>query len=166
MSESLKSLSGNEQPWANHSGRSRQMSNCEQFSQVAHDKWANERFAQKIWLNKSKILFFSMFYIRFFLFTMWVKCSRCSPKMSDVSESLRTLTKNERPWAICSDPSEEMSENERIAQVVRQKWANEWIARFFSESLIRSFSGKKRAKPMSKFPALHVLLISTFNILL
>ena len=123
MSESLKSLSGNEQPWANHSGRSRQMSNCEQFSQVAHDKWANERFAQKIWLNKSKILFFSMFYIRFFLFTMWVKCSRCSPKMSDVSESLRTLTKNERPSAIRSGRSEEMSNHERIAQVFHETWA-------------------------------------------
>ena len=48
--------------------------------------------------------------------------------MSDVSES---LTKNERPWAICSGRSEEMSDCERIAQVTYQKWANELIARFF-----------------------------------
>ena len=48
--------------------------------------------------------------------------------MSHVSESLRSLTKNEQ-----------------IAQVAHQKWANEWIAGFLSESLIRSFLGKKRA---------------------
>ena len=51
--------------------------------------------------------------------------------VSDVSELLRSLTKNER----C----------EQIAQVAHQKWANEWITRFLSESLIRSFFGKKRA---------------------
>ena len=51
--------------------------------------------------------------------------------VSDVSESLRSLTKNER----C----------EQIAQVAHQKWANERIACFFSKSLIRSFLGKKRA---------------------
>ena len=47
VSKLLRSLRGNERPWANHSGRSRQMSDCEQFAQVAHDKWANERFATK-----------------------------------------------------------------------------------------------------------------------
>ena len=41
--------------------------------------------------------------------------------MSDVSESLRLHTKNERPWAICSGHSEEMSDCERIAQVAHQK---------------------------------------------
>ena len=30
--------------------------------------------------------------------------------MSDVSESLILLTKNEPPWAICSSGSEEMSD--------------------------------------------------------
>ena len=52
------------------------------------------------------------------------------------------LTKNEWPWAIRSHCSEEMSERERIAQVAHQKWANEWITRFFSKLLIRSFLGK------------------------
>ena len=41
--------------------------------------------------------------------------------MSDVSESLRLLTKNEQPWAIRSGPSEEMSDSEQIAQVAHQK---------------------------------------------
>ena len=65
--------------------------------------------------------------------------------MSDVSKALRSLTKNERPWAIRSDRSEEMSDREQIAQVAHQKWANEWIAIFLSESLISSFFGKKLA---------------------
>ena len=62
--------------------------------------------------------------------------------MSDVSEALRSLTKNERPWAIGSGRLEEMSDRERIAQVAHQKWVNERIARFFSESLIRKFLAK------------------------
>ena len=66
--------------------------------------------------------------------------------MSNVSKSLRSLTKNEQ----C----------EQIAEVAHQKWANEQIARFLSESFIRSFahfSQKKsdsHSKPMSEFPAL------------
>ena len=63
VSESLRSLISKEQPWANRSGRSLQMSDHEQFAQVAHQKWANERFAQQFLAKKSKILFFSMFYI-------------------------------------------------------------------------------------------------------
>ena len=64
-----------------------QMSNCEQFAQIAQDKWATLRSLRgnkrpwanrsgcsrqmsdslkKFWLKKPKILFFSMFYIRFF----------------------------------------------------------------------------------------------------
>ena len=76
---------------------------------------------------------------------MWAIRSGRSPKMSDVSESLRWLTKNEPPWAICSGSSEEISNREWIAQVAHQKWANERIASFFRESLICSFLGKKRA---------------------
>ena len=41
--------------------------------------------------------------------------------MSDVSESLRSLTKNEQPWVIRSGHSEEMSDCERITQVTHQK---------------------------------------------
>ena len=54
--------------------------------------------------------------------------------VSDVSESLRSLTKNEQPWAIRSGRSEEMSNCEQIAQVAHQKWANEWTATFMSKS--------------------------------
>ena len=50
--------------------------------------------------------------------------------MSDGSESLRSLTKNERPLAIRSGRSPKRSNHERFAQVAHQKWANEWIARF------------------------------------
>ena len=52
VSESLRSLRGNERPWANRSGRSRQMSDHERFAQVAQRKWANERFAQKMLAKK------------------------------------------------------------------------------------------------------------------
>ena len=40
-----------------------------------------------------------------------------SNQMSELSESLRSLTKNERPWAIHSGRSDEMSDREQIAQV-------------------------------------------------
>ena len=53
--------------------------------------------------------------------------------MSDVSEFLRTLTKNEQPWAICSGRSQKMSDHEQIAQVAHQKWGNEQIARFYEQ---------------------------------
>ena len=63
--------------------------------------------------------------------------------VSDVSESLRSLTKNEQreqialvahqKWAIRSGRSEEMSDREQIAQVAHQKWANEWIVHFFEQ---------------------------------
>ena len=49
---------------------------------------------KKIWLKKSKVLFFSMFYIRF----IYLKMSESlipSFLVSDVSEWFRSLTKNE-----------------------------------------------------------------------
>ena len=48
VSEPLRSLKTNEWPWANHSGRSWQMSDCERFAQVTYDKWPNNRSAQQI----------------------------------------------------------------------------------------------------------------------
>ena len=79
--------------------------------------------------------------------------------MSDLSELLMSLTKNER----C----------EQITQVAHQKWAtmsdslrsltkNEQMSKslvFLSESLIHSFFAKKSdllRKPMSEFPALTI----------
>ena len=122
------------------------MSDPERFARVAQRKWANERFAQKILAKKSKILFFSMFYIRFFI----LKNERFA----------HSLFFNER----C----------EQIAQVAHQKWAmwanrsglspkmkNERMSElriFLSELLIRSFFLPKASsslrKPMSEFPAL------------
>ena len=61
----------------------------ERFAQVAHDKWANERFAKFV---LTKIEFCSTFvYAK-------KRKKKLIPSflMSDVSESLRSLTKNER----------------------------------------------------------------------
>ena len=82
--------------------------------------------------------------------------------VSDVSESLRSLTKNERPWAIRSGRSEEMSDHEQITQVAHQKWAKEWIAHFFKRIANSLIFGQKTSdllgKPMSEFPALPKML--------
>ena len=76
-----------------------------------------------------------------------------------MSESLRSLTKNKRLWAIRSGRSEEIRDREQIAQVAHQNKLNmsdslqslnknermsESII-FLSESLILSFLDKKRA---------------------
>ena len=58
MSDPLKSLKTNEQPWANRSGRSEEMSNV---SKLLISLTKNERMSdslKKIWLKKSKILFY------------------------------------------------------------------------------------------------------------
>ena len=89
--------------------------------------------------------------------------------VSDVSKSLRLLTKNVRceqiaqvahqKWAIRSGRLEEMSDCERITQVAHQKWANEWISHFFEWIAHLLIFGQKTSdslgKPMSKFPALN-----------
>ena len=80
--------------------------------------------------------------------------------MSDVSESLISLTKNERPWAIRSGRSEEMSDHEQIAQVAHQKGANEWIAHYFERIAHSLIFGQKLSdslgNQMSEFPALEI----------
>ena len=90
---------------------------------------------------------------------MWVNRSGLSPKMSNVSDSLRLLSINERPWAIRSSRSEEMSHHEQIAQVAHQKWANEWITRFFDWIAHPPIFGQKTSdslrKLMREFPALN-----------
>ena len=96
-----------------------------------------------------------MFYTVFFLFKKWAICSfplfgeqceriaqiahqneRCKQiaqvahqKWATMSDLLRSLTKNEQPWANCSGRSPKMSE---------------WLV-FLSESLICTFLSKKRA---------------------
>ena len=49
--------------------------------------------------------------------------SGCSPKMSDVSESLRSLTKNERPWAIRSGGSGRSFFRKKKAIRSENRWA-------------------------------------------
>ena len=75
---------------------------------------------------------------------MWVNRSGRSPKMSHVSESLRSLTKNERPWDIAQD--------------AHQKWTNERITCFFERiAQLLIFLQKKSdllREPMSEFTAL------------
>ena len=109
-----------------------------------------------------------MFYMRFFIFkteqiplfwwAMWANRSGRSPIMSDGSESLRSLTKNEWPWVLRSGCSEEMSHREQIAQITHQNWANEWTTRFFERITHSLIFGQKTSdslgKPMSEFPAL------------
>ena len=92
MSESLRSLKTNERPWANLSGCSWKWANVSDLLRLLK---INERFAQNILAKKSKILFFSMFYIRFFILKMSVSLIP-SFLVNDASESLRSLTKNEQ----------------------------------------------------------------------
>ena len=102
VTESLRLLKTNEWPWAIHSGHSEEMSDS----------------LKKCWLKKSKILFFSMFYL---------KNDRIAHSLffsEHVSESLRSLTKNER----C----------ERIAQVAHQKWVT-------MSHLLTSLRGNERS---------------------
>ena len=83
VSDSLRSLKTNERSWANRLGRSWQMSDREGFTQVAHDKWANERIPQvahQKWVNERFAHFFER--IAHFLegITHWLIFSQ---KMSD-----------------------------------------------------------------------------------
>ena len=59
--DSLRSLKKNEQPWANRSGRLRQMSDHERFTQVAQRKCQMSHSLKKIWQKKTKILFLVCF---------------------------------------------------------------------------------------------------------
>ena len=97
-------------------------------------------------LKNLKSYFLDMFYIGFlfkkwvigsfphFWWAMWANCTGRSPKMSDVSESLSSLTKNERPWA-----------NEGIARFLEQIAHSLIFSQKTSDSL---------RKLMSEFPAL------------
>ena len=104
----------------------------ERFAQFAHDKWVDEQFTQNIWLKLYFLIcFLDFFYTKrfapslsLFSWAMWANRWGCSPKMSDVSESLRLLTKTEWPWAICSGRSPKISVHEQFSQVAHQKWAS------------------------------------------
>ena len=122
VSESLRPLKTNERPWAIGSGRSEEMS-----------EWAirSKSFGKKN-LKSCFLTFLGRIIYNFFiekisesLISLKLNRSGHSPKMSDVSDLLRSLTKNERPWAIRSHQSSgrslKMSDPEWIAQVAHQK---------------------------------------------
>ena len=148
------------------------MSDRERIAQVAQDKWAtlsdslrslrgNEQMSdslKKCWLKKSKILFFSMFYIQFFYWkneriahflffgercewiaqvahqkwAMWANRSGHSPKMSDHEQFAQVA---QRKWAIVRELLRLLTKNERMSESLV----------FLSVSLICSFLDKKRA---------------------
>ena len=125
--------------WANHSFFLSESLICS----FAHK---NERFAQKlltkivflyVLLKKRAICSFPLFF-----WAMWANPWGHSPKMSNVSEALRPLTKNEQPWAIRSGLLPKMSNHEQIAKGTHQKSANERIIFFLA---IRSFFRNKQA---------------------
>ena len=118
----LRSLKSNEQLWAIRSG---QRSNCEPIAQVTHEKWATVSDSlRSLMLNeqnskKSKIKFFGTFFVclkkqviaHSLFFNEW--CERIAQaahqKWATMSDSLRSNTKNERPWAIRSGRSPKIS---------------------------------------------------------
>ena len=122
---------------------------------------------KKILAKISKILFFSMFYIRFFI--LKISESLIPPFfVSDVSESLRLLTKNERiaqvthqKWETMSDLLTLLRGNERWwanrsgHSLKMSKWVNHW---FFWANRSFAHFGQKTSdllrKSMIEFPAL------------
>ena len=120
------------------------MSDCERFAQIAPDKWptVTEPMAQVAHVKRPTKIVKS--YVWYVFCTFFMSDSLISSfLMSDVSESLRSLTKNEWPWVICSGRSEEMSDvSESLFLLTKnhEKWANHsffWVN--------RSFFDKKRA---------------------
>ena len=145
VSELLRSLKTNEQPWAIHSGYL--------------EKWANQRFVQKIWLKKSKILIYYVLFkvfkkkfekvsklliFAYFLFfgewcewiahfaqIKWVMRANLSPKMSNHEQFAQVA---QRKWAIMSESLRSLTKNEQMSVLLI----------FLSKSLIGKFLDKKR----------------------
>ena len=103
-----------------------------------------------------------MFYLKIFFFIRKMSeslifahflffCERCEwiahfsqKKMKEVNESLISHIKNERPCAIRSGRSEEMSNvRELLISLTKKEWMSESPI-FLSESLVRSFLDKKQ----------------------
>ena len=121
----------------------------------------NERMSdslKKFWLKKSKILFFSMFYIQFF----YLKNEGIAHSLffGERCEWITQVTHQKWViWANRSGRSPKMSDHERYPHIAQMKWAivseslrlltkNEQMSEslvFLRESLICSFLGKKRA---------------------
>ena len=129
----LKSLKTNEQMWVINSSHLGQMSKCEPFTLITHHKRANEQIPRLFWVNRS---FFS------FVHSLWAKWANLSGRSPGCSEG--------------------MSDCERIAQVARQKLANERIAHLFEKiahfcSCFLQKTSDWLRKKMSEFPTLQIL---------
>ena len=122
VSESLRSLTKNEQPWAIRSGRSEEMSDVSESLILLTKNEQMSNSLKKIWLKKSKILFLVCFIYNFFIEKM-SESLISSFLVSDVSESLISLKSNERCKANRSGRSPKMSNHEQFAQVAHQTWA-------------------------------------------
>ena len=137
VSESLRSLRGNEHPWANHTGSSEEMSEWE--IHLKHFGYKNLKscfyLVSFIYDKKKKILK-----------KEWIAHFRSFPLFW---------------WAIRSRSLISSEQYERIAQVAHQKWANEWIDHFFeriAHSLIfRQKTSNLLGKLMSEVPALKII---------
>ena len=140
------------------------MSDCEQFAQIAKDKWATVskslrslRGTERLWANGSgrsrqmsnRERFAQVTHDKWvnkqFAQKIWLKNLKSYFVVCFVYVGF-FIIKNERfahflcfgeqPWAIRSGRSEEISDREQIAQVAHQKLANEWIACFLTKLLI------------------------------
>ena len=153
-----------EQLWANCSDCSWQKSNRERFAQVAHDKWENEQIAhffqriahllfrspktsdslKKCWL---KSYFWNVLYI------LKKRGDSLIPSllMSDVSKSLRSLSKNEQfegitqvlhqKRATMSDSLRSITKNEQMSKLLvflRELIIHSLFANFFTKRVIGS----------------------------
>ena len=177
VSKSLKSLKGNEQSWANHSGRSRQKSDHEWFAKLTQRNLADERFAQKVLTKKIlKMLFYyvllKVFYIKNFkkmseslIFAHLPQFCEWIAHFAQNNERCEQMAHfAHQKWATMSDSLRSLRGNEWCKQIAHQKWANEWITHFF-ERITHSFIfGQKTSgslgNQMSKFPALEKISYS------
>ena len=125
--------------WANHSFFLSESLICS----FAHK---NERFAQKlltkivflyVLLKKRAICSFPLFF-----WAMWANPWGHSPKMSNVSEALRPLTKNEQPWAIRSGFLPKWA---TMSKSLRALTKNQRMSESFFFLAIRSFFRNKQA---------------------
>ena len=173
VSHLIWSLRANEQLWANRSGRSWQVSECELLDQVAHDKWANVSNLLRSLSTNEQIERIARFFERIAHFSLSLtKNEQFAQKNSNklyfvcfLHFFVSFLKKSKKfahslwvMWANHSGRLEGMNNCEWITQVAHQKWANKQIAHFF-EQIIHSLMFLAKTSDslrilMSKVPTL------------
>ena len=127
------------------------MSDCEQFSQEAHDKWANEQIALFFWANCSFALLFTknkwfaqqnltkMFF--WYIFCRFSEKSEWFANFLFFNEWCEQIVQvAHQKWVTMSDSFRSLTKNEQIAGlgifslifwgnrwVFAKKWANQWF---------------------------------------